>query len=41
MSHYFILRLVISREVAWLAIVIIVVVLFLVAVALSIAKLFL
>jgi hypothetical protein len=41
MSHYFILRLVISCEVAWLAIVIIVIILFLVAVALSVAKLFL
>jgi hypothetical protein len=41
MSHHFVLRLAISREVAWLAIVITVVVLFLVAVALSVAKLFL
>jgi hypothetical protein len=41
MSHHFILRLAISREVAWLTIVITVVVLFLVAVALSVAKLFL
>jgi hypothetical protein len=41
MSHYFILGLAISREVAWLAIVITVVVLFLIAVALSVTKLFL
>jgi hypothetical protein len=41
MSHHFILRLAISREVAWLTTVVTVVVLFLVAVALSITKLFL
>jgi hypothetical protein len=41
MSHYFVLRLAISREVAWLATVITVVVLFLIAVALSVTKLFL
>jgi hypothetical protein len=41
MSHYFVLRLVISCEVAWLATVITVVVLFLIAVTLSVAKLFL
>jgi hypothetical protein len=41
MLHYFILRLAISRKVAWLAIVITVVVLFLIAVTLSITKLFL
>jgi hypothetical protein len=41
MSHHFVLGLAISRKVAWLAIVVIVVVLFLVAVALSVAKLFL
>jgi hypothetical protein len=41
MLHYFILRLAISCEVAWLTTVVTVVVLFLVAVALSITKLFL
>jgi hypothetical protein len=40
-SHNFVLGLAISREVAWLATVVTVVVLFLVAVALSVAKLFL
>jgi hypothetical protein len=39
--HNFIFRLVVSCKVAWLAIVIIVVVLFLVAVALSVTKLLL
>jgi hypothetical protein len=41
MSHYFILELAISRKVAWLAIVITVVILFLITVTLSVAKLFL
>jgi hypothetical protein len=41
MLYYFVLRLVISYKVAWLATVVTVVVLFLVAVALSVAKLFL
>jgi hypothetical protein len=41
MSYNFVLRLAVSREVAWLATVITVVVLFLVAVALSVTKLFL
>jgi hypothetical protein len=40
-SHNFVLRLAVFCEVAWLAIVITVVVLFLVAVALSVAKLLL
>jgi hypothetical protein len=41
MSHNFVLRLVVSCKVAWLAIVIIVIILFLVAVTLSVTKLFL
>jgi hypothetical protein len=41
MSHNFILRLAVSCEVAWFATVIIIVVLFLVAVALSVTSLFL
>jgi hypothetical protein len=41
MSHNFILRLAVSCEVAWLATVITVVILFLIAVALSVTKLFL
>jgi hypothetical protein len=39
--HNFVLRLVVSRKVAWLTIVVTVVVLFLIAVALSVTKLFL
>jgi phage-related holin len=41
MLHNFVLRLAVSCKVAWFAIVVIVVVLFLIAVALSITKLFL
>jgi hypothetical protein len=41
MLHNFILRLAVSREVAWFAIVVIIVVLFLIIVALSVTKLFL
>jgi hypothetical protein len=39
--YYFILRLAVSCEVAWLAIVITVIILFLIAVTLSVTKLFL
>jgi hypothetical protein len=41
MSHNFVLRLAVSREVAWLATVITVIILFLIAVTLSVTKLFL
>jgi hypothetical protein len=41
MSHNFVLRLAVSRKVAWFAIVVTIIILFLIAVALPVTKLFL